>query len=252
MWCWGSNTWRQLGDTTCITRPTARPVVGVADVEGIALGRDHTCAMASDHRAIRWEANDHGAIGDSSAPAERSLEARVGRLEREVQALLERRSASMRDELRCPACGARKILHAPKVLDADADGRSELAIAKPSVWSSRRVGKLEAYICASASARVVKPCKVARDGRLHRPLRRRDEPAWCRQYPDQIVETGQHGQLALRGECGLGLVQEVDPVAAEAVRHQGQERLVIPERSTEPPRSGRLMMLARRGVGALL
>ncbi|WP_437941702.1 hypothetical protein [Sorangium sp. So ce341] len=40
------------------------------------------------------------------------------------------------------------LLFAPKVLDADADGRSELAIAKPSVWSSRRVGKLEAYICA--------------------------------------------------------------------------------------------------------
>jgi hypothetical protein len=84
----------------------------------------------------------------ASAPAERSLEERVGRLEREVQALLERRSASMRDELRCPACGARKILHAPKVLDADADGRNELAIAQPSVWRSRRVGKLEAYICA--------------------------------------------------------------------------------------------------------
>ncbi|WP_438041008.1 hypothetical protein [Sorangium sp. So ce128] len=84
----------------------------------------------------------------ASAPAERSLEERVGRLEREVQALIERRSASMRDELRCPACGARKILHAPKVLDADADGRNELAIAQPSVWRSRRVGKLEAYICA--------------------------------------------------------------------------------------------------------
>ncbi|WP_437296843.1 hypothetical protein [Sorangium sp. So ce426] len=84
----------------------------------------------------------------ASAPAERSLEERVGRLEREVQALLERRSASMRDELRCPACGARKILHAPKVLDADANGGSVLAIAQPSVWRSRRVGKLEAYICA--------------------------------------------------------------------------------------------------------
>jgi hypothetical protein len=82
------------------------------------------------------------------APARSPLEERVARLEREVEALRERRSSSMRDELRCPACGVRRILHAPKVLDADADGRSELAIAKPSVWSGKRVGKLEAYICA--------------------------------------------------------------------------------------------------------
>ncbi len=59
------------------------------------------------------------------------------------------RPASMRAEVRCPACGCRKILHVTEVLDGSGTGRERLALAQPSAWSARRVGELEAFVCTS-------------------------------------------------------------------------------------------------------
>ncbi len=61
---------------------------------------------------------------------------------------LRRTSPSLRESLRCPACGGTTILHAPEVLDrAEGGAREPLAIAQPSVWRSRTVGLLELYFC---------------------------------------------------------------------------------------------------------
>jgi hypothetical protein len=53
----------------------------------------------------------------------------------------------MRAEVRCPACGCRKILHVSEILDSTGAGREKLSLAQPSRWSKQRVGELEAYVC---------------------------------------------------------------------------------------------------------
>ena len=55
---------------------------------------------------------------------------------------------TMRGQLRCRACQCRRITHAPKVLDrAENDERKELALYRPSWWSGKVNGELEAYVC---------------------------------------------------------------------------------------------------------
>jgi DNA-directed RNA polymerase subunit RPC12/RpoP/Zn ribbon nucleic-acid-binding protein len=78
-----------------------------------------------------------------------SLLRRVEALEAEVAATRGRREASMRTDARCPACGARKILHAREVLDRSESGRSRLALAQPSIWRERGVGEFEVYVCVA-------------------------------------------------------------------------------------------------------
>lgn len=77
-----------------------------------------------------------------------ALEAEIGALRRELHAADRRRGGTMAETGRCPACGGRKLLHALEILDGDGGGRNKLALAQPSIWSSRRVGHLQAYICA--------------------------------------------------------------------------------------------------------
>jgi hypothetical protein len=59
---------------------------------------------------------------------------------------------TMRGQTRCRACGCRKIAHAPEVLDRSNEGREAMAIFQPSVWSSKVVGHLEAYVCTRCGA----------------------------------------------------------------------------------------------------
>ena len=55
---------------------------------------------------------------------------------------------TMRGQLRCRACSGRMIAHVPKVLDrGESDSREQMALFKPSWWSSSTQGKLEAYVC---------------------------------------------------------------------------------------------------------
>ena len=81
---------------------------------------------------------------DDLAAMKRELE----QLRREVHELRGGRRATMRGDVRCPACGGESILHANEILDGDGGGRGQLAVAQPSIWSARRVGAFEAYICA--------------------------------------------------------------------------------------------------------
>ncbi|MCA9704967.1 MAG: hypothetical protein KDK70_03845 [Myxococcales bacterium] len=68
LWCWGSNDHGQLGDGTITrarTRP--RPVAGLEDVRGFAVGYIHTCAVDAGGRVSCWGWNPHGLV-DSDAP----------------------------------------------------------------------------------------------------------------------------------------------------------------------------------------
>jgi hypothetical protein len=75
-----------------------------------------------------------------------ALEAQIAALRRELHELRGGRAASMAGDVRCPACGSRRLLHALEI-GGPHDPNTRLALAQPSLWSSRRVGHLQAYIC---------------------------------------------------------------------------------------------------------
>jgi hypothetical protein len=76
-----------------------------------------------------------------------SLHGQIQSLRAKVDAAERRTAPSIRDSLRCPNCGGTTIFHAQQVLDRTEAGREALAVAQPSVWRSRTVGKLELYFC---------------------------------------------------------------------------------------------------------
>jgi predicted nucleic-acid-binding Zn-ribbon protein len=49
----------------------------------------------------------------------------------------------------CPACGSRRFLHAPRVLDDSQGNRLEMAILKPSIWKAKTLGTFEAFVCTA-------------------------------------------------------------------------------------------------------
>jgi hypothetical protein len=55
---------------------------------------------------------------------------------------------TMKGQSRCPACGCRRLIFAPNVLDRSDSGRQKLAVAQPSVWRTRGVGEFEVFICS--------------------------------------------------------------------------------------------------------
>ncbi len=75
-----------------------------------------------------------------------ALEQEISRLRAELGAQ-HRPTPTLRQQGVCPACGGRRFLHAPSVLDRADGGPSELALAKPSIWRSRVFGVFEAYAC---------------------------------------------------------------------------------------------------------
>lgn len=61
--CWGYNGRGQLGDGTLITQPS--PVQVQTNVDGIALGDEHSCVRKGTQVAC-WGANDGGQLGDGT------------------------------------------------------------------------------------------------------------------------------------------------------------------------------------------
>ncbi|MBA3392283.1 MAG: hypothetical protein H0T89_06545 [Deltaproteobacteria bacterium] len=77
-----------------------------------------------------------------------TLRDEVASLHRDLRRAREHVDLTMRGQLRCRACGCRKIAHAMKVLDrADGSLREGMALYQPSWWSSKTRGELEAYAC---------------------------------------------------------------------------------------------------------
>ncbi|MCX6015025.1 MAG: hypothetical protein NT020_05480, partial [Chloroflexales bacterium] len=73
VWCWGDNTYGQLGDGT--TTPSSEPVqvTGLSGVQSFSAGSTHVCAIDGSNAVWCWGHNDHGQLGtnnilDSSSP----------------------------------------------------------------------------------------------------------------------------------------------------------------------------------------
>lgn len=66
VWCWGSNSYGQLGDGTAITRSSPVKVYGIEDAVAISTGYAHSCAVlkAGDMRCWGW--NEWGQLGDGT------------------------------------------------------------------------------------------------------------------------------------------------------------------------------------------
>jgi hypothetical protein len=77
-----------------------------------------------------------------------SLRALVAALDSELRGATGRADFTMRNHQRCRSCGNRKIAHALSVLDrGDSNTRESLALNRPSWWSSKTQGELEAFVC---------------------------------------------------------------------------------------------------------
>jgi hypothetical protein len=65
VYCWGDNSLGQLGDGTTTSSPVPVKVVGLpAAANGIAAGRDSTCAMLVDRSVWCWGGNTFGQLGN--------------------------------------------------------------------------------------------------------------------------------------------------------------------------------------------
>lgn len=67
VWCWGANSYGQLGDGTRINRRVPVPVIGLTSgVKAIAAGGHHTCALTGSGEVRCWGRNNYGQIGDGT------------------------------------------------------------------------------------------------------------------------------------------------------------------------------------------
>lgn len=67
-WCWGDNTWGQLGDNSMDLRTVPVTVLALAGgAAGIVAGGLHTCALMLDAAVKCWGHNLYGQIGDGTA-----------------------------------------------------------------------------------------------------------------------------------------------------------------------------------------
>src|SRR2546430_11264758 len=64
-YCWGRNSFGQLGDTTFAD--TTEPVAVRGDLKftGLTLGFNHSCALTADGSAYCWGDNQFGQLGDT-------------------------------------------------------------------------------------------------------------------------------------------------------------------------------------------
>ncbi len=66
-YCWGSNSFGQLGDLSVERRDRPVPVSGGLTFLRISAGFSHTCGIASGGAAFCWGRNAFGALGDGDA-----------------------------------------------------------------------------------------------------------------------------------------------------------------------------------------
>ena len=66
VWCWGDNSFGQLGDGTTTERLTAVQVKSITGIVAIGAGGDHSCGLKSDGTVWCWGRNNNGQLGDGS------------------------------------------------------------------------------------------------------------------------------------------------------------------------------------------
>jgi alpha-tubulin suppressor-like RCC1 family protein len=67
LWCWGGNSYGQLGSADTTTKsPIPTQVPGLTGVQQVAVGFDHACALTIDHSVWCWGTNDKGQVGNGS------------------------------------------------------------------------------------------------------------------------------------------------------------------------------------------
>jgi alpha-tubulin suppressor-like RCC1 family protein len=66
--CWGDNTWGQLGDgAPGFDRQAPARVLGGLRFRHVSAGFDHTCGVTTDERAFCWGRNQAGQLGDGTS-----------------------------------------------------------------------------------------------------------------------------------------------------------------------------------------
>jgi alpha-tubulin suppressor-like RCC1 family protein len=66
LFCWGRNTFGQLGDGTTTDRPAPVRVAGISGVATVQASGAHTCAASGNGDAYCWGYNVEGQLGDGS------------------------------------------------------------------------------------------------------------------------------------------------------------------------------------------
>jgi alpha-tubulin suppressor-like RCC1 family protein len=66
-YCWGTNSFGQLGDGTTTDRLTPTPVAGNRRFRQLAGGERHTCGVTTTDEIFCWGSNQWGQLGDGSS-----------------------------------------------------------------------------------------------------------------------------------------------------------------------------------------
>jgi len=70
VWCWGLNTYGQLGDGTTDPSPEPKAVPGLPTIDTVTVGSTHSCAYTSPDtdpvQAWCWGQNDSGQLGNGN------------------------------------------------------------------------------------------------------------------------------------------------------------------------------------------
>lgn len=66
VWCWGDNTWGQLGRTASGTPGAPMAIPGLAGITRVEAGTDFACAINAGGALLCWGRNFYGQLGDGT------------------------------------------------------------------------------------------------------------------------------------------------------------------------------------------